>query len=243
MLAFLGRTPPPPPRGPSGPPPFVVPQLDVRPRAAVPDPASAIPAPEVPVVPPRQTFQGWVTYLSSVTDVPPRVLTAYARATLAIGASAPGCHLSWTTLAAVGRIESRHGRYGGNEVADNGRERKPLIGPTLDGSPGVLAVPDTDRGVLDGDPVWDHAIGPMQFTPQTWRRWGVRVSGDGAEPDPQNVDDASNAAARYLCAVGGDLAVPANWWTAVLSYNNSTEYGQSVFSSAEAYGKVSLGAN
>jgi len=81
----------------------------------------------------------------------------------------------------------------------------------------------------------------MQFAPATWHRWGVRASGDGKAADPQDIDDAAMTAARYLCAMGGDLSAPKNWWSAVLTYNNSTAYGQDVFSNADAYGKVSLG--
>jgi hypothetical protein len=241
-LNFLNNRPAPQPTV-SGPPPFFVPTLPVQRAAAVPGPASVIPLPDAPFSPPKETFQGWVRSLAYKTDLPERVLVAYAKADLAIQASNPRCHLTWATLAGVGRIESKHGRYGGAEVNDNGEESKRIIGPALDGSPGFLAVPDTDKGELDGDTVWDHAVGPMQFTPETWRRYGMRASKDGKQPDPQSIDDSSLTAGRYLCAMGGDLSVPKNWWTAVLTYNNSTEYGQQVFSNADAYGKSSLGKN
>ncbi|AHH94174.1 murein transglycosylase [Kutzneria viridogrisea] len=227
------------PTKPAGPPPFFVPELAVEANAAIPGPASDIPDPDKPGAPPAETFQGWVRRMAYVTDLPERVLVAYAKATLAIRASNPSCHLTWSTLAAVGRIESKHGRYGGSTVTESGEESKPIIGPALDGTQGFLAVPDTDKGELDGDTKWDHAVGPMQFTPETWRMLGVRASGDGKAPDPQNIDDASRTAGRYLCR-SGDLSVPKTWWKAVLVYNNSVDYARSVFSSADAYGKVSL---
>lgn len=62
----------------------------------------------------------------------------------------------------------------------------------------------------------------------------------GAAPDPQNIDDAALTTARYMCTRGGDLGTPDGWWTAVLTYNNSTQYGQEVFSNADAYGKAAL---
>jgi hypothetical protein len=236
---WLSHPNPPAPPGPTGPPPFEVPPLDVAKDATIPGPAMP-PAPAAAAVP-RENLQGWVHRVSYYSDVPERVLLAYANADIAYQAKNPACHITWATLAGVGRVESKHGRYGAGSVQANGEESRPIIGPALDGSPGFLAVPDTDQGALDGDPKWDHAVGPMQFTPSTWHRWGVRASGDGKPADPQNMDDAAMTAARYLCAMGGDLSVPKNWWSAVLTYNNSTAYGQEVFSNADAYGKVSLG--
>ena len=241
-LTFIGRpSSPPEPTGPSGPPPFIVPPLDVARDAAIPGPDATPPAPGAAVQPPAENFQGWVHRVSYYSDVPERVLTAYANAELAIRASNPRCGLTWTTLAGVGRIESKNGSYGGAHILPDGEESTRVIGPALDGTNGFLAVPDTDHGALDGDPVWDHAVGPMQFTPATWRKWGVRASGDGKPADPQNIDDAALTAGHYLCAMGGNLSVPKDWWSAVLTYNNSTSYGQTVFSNADAYGKVSLG--
>ncbi|MFI9386348.1 lytic transglycosylase domain-containing protein [Kutzneria sp. NPDC052558] len=236
---WLSHPAPPTPPGPTGPPPFEVPPLDVARGSAIPGPATPVPAAQTAA--PRENFQGWIKRVAYYTDVPERVLVAYANADLAYQARNPACHLTWATLAGVGRVESKHGRYGGASVLASGEESKPIIGPALDGSPGFLAVPDTDKGALDGDATWDHAVGPMQFAPATWRRWGVRASGDGKAPDPQNIDDAAMTAGRYLCAMGGDLAVPKDWWDGVLAYNNSTAYGQDVFSNADAYGKVSLG--
>ena len=63
-------------------------------------------------------------------------------------------------------------------------------------------VADTDKGLLDGDPIWDHAVGALQFTPGTWNRWASDGNGDG-KTDPQNLYDASLAAARKLCTDAG----------------------------------------
>jgi membrane-bound lytic murein transglycosylase B len=94
---------------------------------------------------------------------------------------------------------------------------------------------DTTDVALDGDPQWAHALGPMQFLPNTWRLWGLRANNDGHAPDPQNIADAALAAGSYLCASGGDLSVPSNWWRAVFVYNNSVSYGRQVYSAADAY--------
>jgi membrane-bound lytic murein transglycosylase B len=77
----------------------------------------------------------------------------------------------------------------------------------------------------------------MQFIPSTWRKWASDGNGDGLG-DPQQIDDAALAAARYLCAGGRDMASPAGWWAGILSYNNSTEYAQKVFGLADGYAKA-----
>lgn len=220
--------------GPPLPPPFTIPYLDVTPGGAVP----TAPRPAPAVVP--GVADPWTTRVSGHTDIPTRVLQAYVQAAAITAKRTPGCHLTWATLAGIGRVESDHGQHDGDYVGQNGAEVRPIIGPALDGSPGVQRIPDTDKGRLDGDPVWDHAIGPMQFLPSRWHTLGQRANGDGTPADPQNIDDAALTAAKYLCAYGGDLAVGKDWWAAAYHYNNSTAYGREVFSAADAYAKVSL---
>jgi membrane-bound lytic murein transglycosylase B len=150
---------------------------------------------------------------------------------------APECRLSWVTIAGIGRIESDHGRHGGAVLGDDGRPSPPIIGIPLDGSPGVREIRDTDGGVLDGDRKYDRAVGPMQFIPTTWKLYGVDASGDG-KADPQQIDDAALATARYLCDHGRDMATGQGWWDGVLSYNHSVEYGRKVFALAEHYAEL-----
>lgn len=207
---------------PPEPPLFTIPYLDVASGSAIPDP------PPATIV---------ITRVSARTDIPTRALQAYVEAATITAQRIPACHLTWATLAGVGRVESDHGQHGFDSIDAVGVEATPIIGPALDGSPGVRRVPDTDHGVLDGDPVWDHAVGPMQFLPSRWRALGERASGDGRPPDPQNIDDAALTAGRYLCA-SGDLSVPATWWAAMFHYNNSVDYGRAVFSAADAYARA-----
>lgn len=207
---------------------FEVPDLDVAPGTAVPTAHAADSA----------GVKAWAERLSQKTQIPTRSLVAYAQAEIAIRQTDPACGINWATLAGVGRVESHHGRYNGTRIGADGVLTPPIIGIPLDGSPGVRAVPDTDGGRLDGDTQWDRAVGPMQFLPTTWARWGVRASGDSVAPDPQNMDDAALSAAGYLCALGGDLSSAEGWWNAVFAYNRSVSYGQNVFSGADAYAKA-----
>ena len=182
------------------PPPFLVPLQDVAPGTAVPGNAQAVPASQATAA--EEPLDAWTRRVSGKTDVPARALRAYATADLAMRSQAPACRLSWATLAGIGRVESHHGLINGSRLGADGRAAKPIIGVPLDGSPGVKAIKDTDGGRFDGDVTWDRAVGPMQFIPGTWLRYAARASGDGNPPDPQNVDDAALAAARYLCADG-----------------------------------------
>ncbi|MEQ0557452.1 lytic murein transglycosylase [Amycolatopsis sp. NEAU-NG30] len=183
------------------------------------------------------TLSQWASQVAAVTGVPARALQAYGNAELALRAIQPNCKISWATLAGIGRIESNHGQYAGAVLGADGRPSKPIIGVPLDGSAGVQAIGDTDGGRFDGDPGVDRAVGPMQFIPGTWRKWASDGNGDGLG-DPQQIDDAALAAARYLCAGGRDMASPAGWWAGILSYNNSTEYAQKVFGLADGYAKA-----
>jgi membrane-bound lytic murein transglycosylase B len=146
----------------------------------------------------------------------------------------PSCHLSWTLLAGIGRVESDHGRFGGAQLHADGMDVPHIIGIALDGSRSAL-IRDTDGGLLDGDPVYDHAVGPMQFIPSTWAAWGVDADGDGAA-NPFDINDAAAAAADYLCAAGGDLSTVDGQVRAVLAYNHSASYVVDVLALAAAYG-------
>jgi membrane-bound lytic murein transglycosylase B len=209
-----------------------IPALQVR--AAQVRPGSAVPVNLTAVdKPTTMSLAGWAGDVSGVTGIPVPALRAYGNAELATRATDPGCHLTWATLAGIGRVESDHGRFGGAHLVANGEESRPVIGVPLDGN-GVRAVADTDGGYYDGDPVHDRAVGPMQFLPGTWRAFGADAMGTG-RPDPENVNDAALAAAHYLCTGGRNLGTPSGWWAGLLSYNNSATYGQKVFGLADTY--------
>jgi membrane-bound lytic murein transglycosylase B len=189
-------------------------------RAAAPSPARV--AHTTSVVSAR-----WVADTANAAGIPEPALRAYAAATLALARTDPGCHLGWTTLAGLGWVESQHGTIGGRTVAVDGRPDRPILGPALDGRHRVAAIHAPDGG-------WERAVGPMQFLPSTWSTWSSDGDGDGLS-DPQDLDDASLAAGRYLCASGQDLATGAGWSAAVRSYNHSDAYVREVYDAASAY--------
>ncbi|MEU4490723.1 lytic murein transglycosylase [Streptomyces purpurascens] len=156
--------------------------------------------------------------------LPASVFAAYRRAEDRLAREAPGCRLRWQLLAAIGQVESGQAR--GGRVASDGTTLAPILGPRLDGVAFAL-IRDTDGGAHDGDTAYDRAVGPMQFIPSTWARWGADGNGDG-RTDPNNVFDAALAAGRYLCAGGRDLSVPVQMDRAILGYNHSAAYLRTV---------------
>jgi membrane-bound lytic murein transglycosylase B len=180
------------------------------------------------------SISDWANGLGPKTNIPPIALQAYGIADVTMRKVDPACHLSWVTIAGLARIESNHGRYRGAHIAPNGDIEPRIVGVPLDGTSGNRTISDTDGGVLDGDPTLDRAVGPLQFIPSTWAKWRADGNNDG-RADPDNIFDAALAAGRYLCAGGRDLASGQGWRSAVLSYNNSDDYGRRVYAAAEAY--------
>lgn len=209
-------------------------------RQTVAIPVQIAAAPEKPVGGPQLAFADWALRMSRVTNVPQRALESYANAHAMMAAAHPNCRITWVTLAAIAAVESKHGKFEGRTLLPDGRPSAPIIGPTLDGSPGVKAIADTDNGLLDGDKVWDHAVGPFQFIPSTWAKWRADGNGDGIT-DPQNIDDASLAAAQYLCAENRNLSTGDGWLRAILSYNDSLDYAQEVYGFAQSYARSAKG--
>ncbi|KRE68656.1 murein transglycosylase [Arthrobacter sp. Soil736] len=182
----------------------------------------------------QATFDAqWLVRTAARTDIPVRALRAYAAAAGVANAAAPTCGIGWNTVAAIGLVESAHGTHGGGSLTAAGQAGRPIVGPSLDGD-GFAAIPDTDDGALDGDALWDHAVGPMQFIPSTWQLAGRDGNGDG-EADPLNIDDAALSAASYLCAGGRDLSTAQGWTDAIYSYNQSDSYMGQVSEQANAY--------
>jgi membrane-bound lytic murein transglycosylase B len=169
----------------------------------------------------------WAAANTARAGIPARALRAYAAAEIAQRKATPRCRLSWVTVAGIGRVESDHGRYGESEIDADGVARPGIVGVPLDGSDGTRRIADTDDGRLDGDTDHDRAVGPMQFLPSTWARYG--------KGDPQQIDAAARATAAYLCAGRRDVATGRGWWDGVLTYNSSGEYARLVWAAANRY--------
>lgn len=152
----------------------------------------------------------------ALADIPAVALAAYYRASAATG-------VNWAVLAGIGQVESGQGTSGGAHLTASGEESIPIIGPALNGSgvggnvQGIPATPGTVA--LDGDPRWQHAVGPMQFLAGTWLAEGRNGRGGGT-PDPQNIFDAALTAAWKLRNDGAAVNLPA----AIYAYNASDAY-------------------
>lgn len=210
--------------------------LAPAPVADPPPSGTSTPTPTpAPSVPGDQIDPAWVSDVSQRTGIGEVALKAYGQASLRLQREQPSCHVGWTTLAGIGAIESGHGTSHGASLQADGTTTLAILGPALDGSSGMARIPSDEQSIKwHGDAQWDHAVGPMQFIPSTWRRWGSDGNADG-QADPNNVFDAAYAAARYLCASGADLATDEGWTRAVFSYNHSDAYVRKVMARANAY--------
>ena len=196
------------------------------PPAAVPAVAAKPKAPTAPV-------NSAVISSLAANGIPTVALNAYRVAAARLANAQPSCGIDWALLAGIGREESDHGRFAGAVLHADGVSTPRIIGIPLNGH-GTALILDTDHGVLDGDTVYDRAVGPMQFIPSTWAIYGTDANGDH-KADPFNINDAALTAARYLCAAGGNLRTHAGQVAAVLSYNHSDQYLAQVLALADAY--------
>lgn len=202
------------------------------PRTQPTVPAGATKAPvDRPSESDENELDEWSRQIAHATGIPARAAAAYGRAEMWLRGDRPGCHLSWSTLAAIGQVESKHGAAGGGPgIGVDGTPAAPMVGPPLDGSQGRAQIRDTDRGEIDGDSTWDRTVGPMRFLPAHWQRWQQRATADGRAPDVQDIDDAALTAARYLCSDNRDLATAEDWWDAVGGFG-----GRAASGGADAY--------
>jgi membrane-bound lytic murein transglycosylase B len=228
-------------------PPFPVPMSTLR-DAAITPVAAVAPASTDPTGPMVIAVQhpkiGFHVGAATVSAPPPTVvvnspgalgiptmaLSAYRNAERMMAGADPGCGISWNLLAGIGRIESLHANGGATDV--HGTAIRPIYGPALDGTlPGNEVIVQGNGG---GRVTYARAMGPMQFLPGTWARYASDGDGDGVA-DPQNLYDATLAAARYLCSGGLNLRDQSQVMSAILRYNNSMPYAQNVLGWAAAY--------
>ena len=203
------------------------------PSDAIEAPAS-VPVPGViaPAVPEGSADS--VVSGASSNGIPAPALSAYQRGAQIIDAADKSCNIPWELIAAIGRVESDHGRYGGNTLSKEGVSTPGIYGIPLNGKNGTQAINDTDGGQLDKDTVYDRAVGPMQFIPSTWQVVKVDADGD-SKRNPQDIDDAGLATAVYLCSGKDNLSTRQGQESAVYRYNHSNEYVNLVLRIMEAY--------
>ncbi|MEU6137747.1 lytic transglycosylase domain-containing protein [Nocardioides sp. NPDC047086] len=175
------------------------------------------------------------------SDIPMPALAAYQRAAAVVTTADRACALDWTLLAAVGMVESDHGRLKSSRLDDSGKASPAIYGPALTTAAGDPA-PDTDAGAVDKLTSGDRAVGPMQFIPSTWPLVAVDGDGDGVR-DPQDIDDAALAAALYLCSGDEDVSTDAGKQAALTRYNRSEAYVSTVLKIAKGYADSPYGGD
>jgi len=172
------------------------------------------------------------------TDLTLVALDAYWRAANAEVIAHPLCRLTWYGLAAIGETESHHGGArqpdGSAALGIDGLPVARILGPPLDGTNGTRLIPDSEGGWIDGNPLVDRAVGPMQFLPGTWRTHGMDGSGDGVA-DLDNLYDATRSAADYLCQNGIGLDGDQGLTTAYTAYAGAAPYAAVALAHAHDY--------
>lgn len=208
--------------------------VDTEPAAASAEPAAETAAPAKPALAPVQATPPLPKSLKEgALGIPNINVDAYQNAERILAVEKPGCHMYWTLLAGIGRVESTHANDG--KADDKGNLLDPVLGPLLDGHlAGNNVIPDTDGGALDGDPNYDRAVGPMQFLPATWKKYAEDGNGDGVA-DPQNLYDAVLTTGNYLCDGGLDMRDIGQATKGILRYNNSMAYVANVLAWSAGY--------
>ena len=192
----------------------------------------------------REAYHQRLTSFVAGTNIPLVALNAYVRAANTLAVEDLSCGIHWSQLAGIGGVESSHGHFGGSTLDVNGHATVDIYGLQLNGDDlsgsadddllQLARITDTDDGLLDGDRIFDRAVGPMQFIPTTWFLYEPDGNDDG-EADPQNVYDAALASARYLCDAPGSMITTDGEQRGYFVYNQSEEYARMVTMTGRGY--------
>lgn len=143
----------------------------------------------------------------STNGIPSAALYAYHHAESVLADADPTCHLPWNLVAAVGRVESNHGRVDGNVLTADGLAQPGITKPE---------------------------VGPMQLSTDTFDAVAIDADGDG-QKNPQDIDDAATAAGIFLCSGTGDLSTDSGARAAVARYGSGADYVDSVMQISAGY--------
>lgn len=185
---------------------------------------------------PSLQLKAWSEIHAGPYGIPERALRSYAYAAAAMNKANPSCGIGWSTIAAIGAVVSDHGTANGASVNADGRVTPELRGLAQANPVGAKPIADTDAGRYDGDDQVDRTMGPMQILPSRWEQWATDADDDG-KADPDNIDDATLTAARFLCAAGGDLKTSEGWSKAVGQFNSRQDFVQRVHAQAVVFGR------
>lgn len=183
---------------------------------------------------PADQLHRWALHYGPHLHIPITAMEAYGYAARVAEVVNPTCHIDWTTLAAIGQVESHHGLYNNATLLPNGDVVPPIRGIRLDGSGNTMRIIDDNPDEGSGVNQATQAMGPMQFIPQTWRLFGVDANNDGII-NQDNIDDAALSAAGYLCWNGKNLATAQGWLNAIMAYNHSYAYARTIRNWATSY--------
>jgi hypothetical protein len=171
--------------------------------------------------------------------------------------SAPGASLA-TLDAQVSRVLGQHTRFVSLRQRAVSSQRLPVGGHVSSSRPAsylalfqesaALYCPGLSWTVLaaigqiesgDGQnvgPSTAGALGPMQFLPGTWARWGIDAFGESGPPNVMDPYGAVPSAAEYLCASGATSG-PAGLSAAIFAYNHAQWYVNEVLALAQEYAR------
>src|SRR4051812_6712262 len=157
------------------------------------------------------SVDGFAPSQAALADVPPLYLQTYQAAGAAYG-------VGWEYLAAIGEVETDHGRSTAPSVRRGTNAFGCCAGPMQ------MCVID---GCAGGGP---RALGVREALAGTWKTVGVDGNGDG-EKNPWDPQDAIPGAARLL----NDAGAPGDYRRAIFAYNQASWYVEEVIALAERY--------
>ena len=215
-------------QGLSGKNPVVVPKHPIADPANVPVPGLVGNGVD-PGEQPTQVVSGL-----SRNGIPDAALKAYSRAQQVLAQVDPACQLPWTLVAAIGRVESNHGRFGGNSLNSDGVAVPGHLRPTAGRHPARPGSATPTRARSTATPPSTAPSGRCSSSPVPGARWvstaTATASGTRRTSTTRRCRPASTCAPATM-----NLSKASDLNQAVLRYNHSQSYVDLVVSIAKAY--------